>query len=244
MENKQNPSPRTLALWSAPRARSTVFFRAMVERGDHIGLHEPFCNIMDFGATTVEGREVHTHRALVGAIRDLSKRRPVFLKDTTDHRYQEVLEDADFLREVVHTFLVRSPDQIAASYFALRPEMGEGDIGLIQLHELYEAVIDAGGRAIVIDSEDLVRAPARTLSAYCREVGIAYDPAALEWEPGGRPEWERSKRWHVGASESSGIHGTVTEYADTVDNNPMLAAFSDHHRPAYRALRDRKLVIA
>jgi hypothetical protein len=29
------------ALWSAPRARSTAFFRSMLERGDLLALHEP-----------------------------------------------------------------------------------------------------------------------------------------------------------------------------------------------------------
>ncbi|MGW5876124.1 sulfotransferase-like domain-containing protein [Nocardiopsis terrae] len=244
MENEQNPQPRTMALWSAPRARSTAFFRAMVERDDLVGLHEPFCNVTDFGATIVDGREVHTHGELIGAIRDLATRRSVFFKDTTDHRYQQVLDDTGFLRDAVHTFLIRSPEQIAASFFALQPQMKKGDIGLVQLHELYTAVVEAGGRAIVIDSDDLVREPARTLSAYCREVGLSFDPAVLEWRPGSRPEWERSKRWHVGVSESSGIHGSATDYPDTVDNNPTLAAFSDHHRPAYTALRDRRLVLA
>ncbi len=39
------------ALWSAPRALSTACFRSMVERGDVIALHEPFCNLADFGET-------------------------------------------------------------------------------------------------------------------------------------------------------------------------------------------------
>jgi hypothetical protein len=44
------------ALWSAPRARSTAFFRSMVERGDLIALHEPFFDLLAFGETEVDGR--------------------------------------------------------------------------------------------------------------------------------------------------------------------------------------------
>jgi hypothetical protein len=40
-----------LALWSAPRARSTAFFRSMLERGDLLALHEPFEGLMYFGDT-------------------------------------------------------------------------------------------------------------------------------------------------------------------------------------------------
>ncbi|WP_116248124.1 sulfotransferase family protein [Nocardiopsis sp. FIRDI 009] len=243
MDNDHAPHPRTLALWSAPRARSTAFFRAMLERGDLVGLHEPFCNVTDFGATTVDGREVRSHRELIGAVRALSAHRTVFLKDTTDHRFPAVLEDSEFLREATHTFLIRRPEQIAASFYALKPDMEAGALGLEQLHELHTAVVAAGGRAVVVDSDDLVRDPERTLAAYCREVGLPFDPAALRWAPGDRPEWERSKRWHVDVSESSGFRDSVTEYADTVDNNPRLASFSARHQPYYQALRRHKLAL-
>ena len=42
-------------LWSAPRARSTAFFRSMAERGDMTLLHEPFSNLRDYGETDVDG---------------------------------------------------------------------------------------------------------------------------------------------------------------------------------------------
>ena len=44
------------ALWSAPRARSTAFFRSMLERGDLLALHEPLEGLIYFGDTEVEGR--------------------------------------------------------------------------------------------------------------------------------------------------------------------------------------------
>jgi len=31
-----------LMLWSAPRSRSTAFYRMMIERGDFTGVHEPW----------------------------------------------------------------------------------------------------------------------------------------------------------------------------------------------------------
>jgi hypothetical protein len=57
------------ALWSAPRARSTAFVRSMVERGDLIALHEPFCNLADFGRPISKGgRSVQPRRSSPGCV--------------------------------------------------------------------------------------------------------------------------------------------------------------------------------
>ena len=58
------------ALWSAPRARSTAFFRSMAERGDMTVLHEPFCNLRDYGETDAGDRErsIRLCRSLPGCV--------------------------------------------------------------------------------------------------------------------------------------------------------------------------------
>ena len=73
------------ALWSAPRARSTAFFRSMVERGDMLALHEPFWNLLGFGETDVDGRTFEAPASLLAWLRDETYDVNVFLKDTTDH---------------------------------------------------------------------------------------------------------------------------------------------------------------
>ncbi|MCX4820785.1 sulfotransferase [Streptomyces sp. NBC_01142] len=243
MNDGQN-IPRVIALWSAPRARSTAFFRSMVERGDLATLHEPFCNLVDFGETTVDDKVVRSDQELIEAMRTLSERQRVFFKDTTDYRYPSVLEDARFLREARHTFLIRHPDEIAASYYALKQDMTAKDIGLEQMYELYRAACDKGDRPVVLDSEDLVRRPVETVAAYCAAVGLPSRPEALNWQPGKRAEWERSDRWHTEVSNSSGFTAKSTEYAATVRNNAMLADFSARHEPFYQALFKERLVVA
>jgi hypothetical protein len=232
-----------IALWSAPRARSTAFFRSMVERDDLTALHEPFCNLIDYGETTVGDEVVRSDHQLIDAIWRLSEQRTVFFKDTTDYRYPAVLDDDRFLRGVRHTFLIRRPDEIAASYYALKPDMRATDIGLEYMHELYRVVCDRGGRAVVLDSDDLVRRPAETVVAYCAAVGLPARPDALSWRPGRRAEWERSDRWHATASTSSGFTSESTAYAVTVRNNVELAQFSARAEPFYRALHGERLMI-
>lgn len=234
-----------LALWSAPRARSTAFFRSMLERGDLIALHEPFCNLTCFGETDGAGEMFHSAASLLAWLRDQANDASVFLKDTTDHRHPEVLADRRFLAEARHAFLIRHPDEIAASYHALHPDMSIDAIGLEALHELHAAVRDAGGhRPVVIDSDDLIAHPRATMAAYCAAVELPFVPEALTWEPGERVEWRRFARWHVDVSASSGFASRDRRYIDNVDTSDVLARFAAHHLPFYEQLHTHRLEIA
>ena len=231
-----------LTLWSAPRARSTAFFRSMVERGDLVALHEPFCNLLNHGETDVEGRRFDSAASLLAWLRDGMPGVVVFLKDTTDFRHREVLADRRFLAEARHAFLIRRPEEIAASYYDLYPDMSINAIGLEYLHELHTAVEDAGGHCpVVVDSDDLVARPAATLAAYCAAVELPFIPRALRWAPEERTEWRRTARWHAEVSASSGFEQHERTYAHTVETSPELARFAAHHRPFYEQLHARRL---
>jgi hypothetical protein len=60
------------------------------------------------------------------------------------------------------------------------------------------------------------------MAAYCAAVGLPFNPRALSWEPGERPEWHRSARWHVDVSVSVGFERHEHAYPHTVDNTPDL----------------------
>ena len=128
------------ALWSAPRARSTAFFRSMAERGDMTLLHEPFSNLRDYGQTDVDGRVFHSPASLLAWLRGEKGNVNVFLKDTADHPLDEVLADRRFLAGTRHAFLIRRPEEIAASYYALFPPMTINAIGMERLCGLQAAV--------------------------------------------------------------------------------------------------------
>jgi hypothetical protein len=234
------------ALWSAPRARSTAFFRSMLERGDLLALHEPLEGATYYGDTEVEGQTFTSPESLLAWLRDETHAGSVFLKETSDSQVLELVRaDRRFLAEARHAFLIRRPEEIAASGYALKPDMGIDDIGLERLHGLHAAVRDAGGhRPVVIDSDDLVARPRATMAAYCAAVGLPFLPEALTWEPGERPEWRRSARWHVDVSASSGFEQRQRRYAHTVETSDDLARFAAHHLPFYEQLHAQRLDVA
>ena len=228
----------------------------MLERGDLLAVHEPFCNLIHAGETDVDGRTFDSPVPLLAWLRDDTHDVSVFLKDTTDSRYREVLlADRRFLAEARHAFLIRRPEEIAASLYAIiqtiktgdaqYPDMRTEDIGLDALHELHAAVHDAGGhRPIVIDSDDLATRPEATMAAYCAAVELPFIPEALTWEPGERPEWRRSARWHADVSTSSGFEQRERRYTHTVETSDELARFAAHHLPFYEQLHAHRLDVA
>lgn len=235
-------APRVLALWSAPRSRSTAFYRAILQRGDVRALHEPFCNITDHGETDVGERVVRDHAELIAGLWRLSEESVVFFKDTTDYDYAAVFADRRFLAEAQHTFLLRRPEEIVASHFALDPTLSVDAVGVEMLHRLHTAVRAAGGREpLVVDSDDLLDRPAETMRAWCAAVGLPARDDALSWDAGSRPEWGRSARWHRDVESTSGFTRRDQSYSDTVATNPRLAELAGHHRPFYEDLLAQRL---
>jgi hypothetical protein len=225
------------ALWSAPRARSTAFFRSMLERGDMVAVHEPFCDLAGLGETDVDGHPFTSIPSFLAWLRNETSDIQVFVKDTPDRRHREVFADRRFLADTRHAFLIRRPEEIAASFYAVEPTMNIDSIGLETLLEFHTAVEDAGGHPpVVLDSDDLVARPEATLAAYCEAMGLPYIADALRWAPGERHEWRRSARWHLDVSASIGFEAGQRDYAATVDTSEELARFAAHHRPFYEQL--------
>ena len=209
-----------------------------------VAVHEPFSDLAGLGETDVDGRPFHSPVALLDSLRDQTHGIDVFLKDTPDRRHQELLADRRFLAEAQHAFLIRRPDEIAASFYAVEPNITIHSIGLEFLHGLHAAVGDAGGQPVVIDSDDLVARPVATMAAYCAAVGLPFIPAALTWEPGERHEWRRSARWHLDVSASAGFVRRQRRYAYTVETSDELARFAAYHLPFYEELRSQRLDVS
>lgn len=227
-----------LALWSAPRCRSTAFARMMAERDDHVAVHEPFSQVVDFGEVKVGDRVARTEHDVLAALRAIAADKPVFFKDTTDFHYPALLADQAFLATATHTFIIRHPAEAIASHHVLNPELHRDEIGFAWLHEIFAAVRAATGTTpVVIDSDDLLDRPADTVRAYCSAVGIPFLPDALSWQPGMRSEWQATGRWHESTSKTSGFTRGASGAAEAVAANPALRAYLDYHLPYYEQLR-------
>ncbi|MFF0429666.1 sulfotransferase family protein [Streptomyces sp. NPDC004520] len=227
-----------LALWSAPRCRSTAFARMMAERDDHAVVHEPLSLVVDFGEVQVGDRIAHNEQDVLAALRAIAVEKPVFFKDTTDFHYPALLADEEFLAAATHTFIIRHPAEAIASHHKLNPDLGRDEIGFERLYEIFTAVQAATGTTpVVIDSDDLLDRPAETVRAYCEAVGIPFVPEALSWQPGMRSEWQSTSKWHQSTSQTAGFARSSGAAVETVAADPKLSAHLDYHMPYYEKLR-------
>jgi hypothetical protein len=80
----------------------------MAKRGDLTVLHEPFGNLRNYGDTDVDGQTFDSPAALLAWLRE-AQGSSVFLKDTMDNQYDDVLADRRFLAEFAHSFLFGVP---------------------------------------------------------------------------------------------------------------------------------------
>jgi hypothetical protein len=217
----------------------------MLERGDLLALHEPLEGLHFIGPLQIDGETFESPPELLAWLIGERRERSVFLKETVNPPVQaSVVADRQFLAEARHAFLIRRPEEIAASCLALEGEIRIFDTGLRLLHDLFVAVQNAGGhRPVVIDSQDLVANPSATMAAYCDAVGLPFIAEALHWEPGPRPEWARSSRWHEDAAASSGFEAPTNPDRHGLAAHPEVVRFSERHLPFYDELRCYRLDI-
>ena len=235
-----------LMLWSAPRSRSTAFYRMMTERGDFTGVHEPFSRVEVFGTVDIGARPLATVPEVVAELRSLAATRQVFVKDTTDRRHPGALADQRFLAEdAQHTFLIRHPRETLRSYLAIRRNPRIHEIGFEAQYELHTKVSRLTGRdPLVVDASDLMRRPADTVRAYCAHAGIGFRPHALSWQPSDRPEWLGGfSHWFTGVAASSGLGEVPRRRSLDADQHPLLSTYLAYHLPFYQELYQRRLVV-
>ena len=231
-----------IGLWAHMRARSTAFLRMMLERGDVFVVHEPFSSLLDDGTVQVPdgsgGKvQVATEKELIAQLRVLARRKPVFFKDTVEHRYSYLFENSDDVADIIHTFIVRDPAQAINSIFNMKANITSAEVGYEHLYEIFNlSRLLSSRKPIVVDSAALVADPKYVIKEYCRRVGLPFRPNALTWQPGARPEWKRTQRWHEDVSNSSGFNGAIGSYRDTVDNNMLLNGFLRYHNSFYLRL--------
>lgn len=224
-----------IVMWAHSRSASTAFERMMIERGDVTVLHEPFLAVTEEGELDLPGGvTVRSEKELLVRLAELA---PVFVKEVLDYEYPHLFGHPEDLAGIVHTFIVRDPRPTIASHYAIKPAVTCAEIGYERLFLLFELAWKATGRRpLVIRTEDLVREPATVVEAFCDHTGLPFLPHALTWSAGDRPEWQRTRRWHLDASGSAGFEERRNTYRDTVDDHPALRAFYDHHLPFYQRL--------
>jgi len=236
-----------IAMWSGPRNLSTAMMRSFGSRADTFLSDEPFygCFLKQTGADHPMREEVITAMdchwtsviaTLRGSPPDGS---PVWYQKHMWHHIVGPVGYDDF-EGFTHAFLIRSPEQMIASYLRKREVAAFEDFGLERQAEFFEREANRLGQAPpVIDANDVLTDPASVLSRLCEGLGIPWDPAMLGWEPGRREtDGSWASHWYAAVEASTGFGPPETDRTSLPDDARRLA---DRCRPPYERLARHRL---
>src|SRR5579859_1059769 len=236
-----------LAMWSGPRNISTAMMRSWENREDTAVVDEPlYAHYLIATGVDHPGREeviasqpgnwrVVT-KALTGPIPD---HKPIWYQK---HMTQHVLQDMalDWLDALTNCFLIRRPELVVASFTRTRPDAALWELGFEQQTRIFDHLSQRLGMApLVLDAEDILRAPAAMLRALCTKLGIPFSERMLHWPAGPRASdgvW--APHWYAAVERSTGFEAYATRSPTLTDYQRDLA---EQCRPHYQALAKYRL---
>jgi len=206
--------PIRIAMWSGPRNISTAMMRSFGARADCSVSDEPF-----YGAFLKASGEAHPMAAETIADMDCNwdsvtatqsgpvpGARPVWYQKHMPHHMVGPIGIGDF-PDHRHAFLIRAPERVVASYAAKKELRSPEMLGFAQLRAYFDAEAQrTGSPPPVLDTDRVLTNPEGVLSKLCNILGIAWDPAMLNWEKGPHAEdgvW--GAHWYDKVNASTGF---------------------------------------
>jgi hypothetical protein len=231
-------------LWSSPRNVSTALMYAWRERADTVVYDEPlYAHYLRVSGRIHPGRdEVLAAQEPDGAavVREVilgDHPRPVaFFKHMAKHL---VDLDRGFLTRCHNVLLVRDPWEMLTSFQVQVPDADLDETGLVEMVEILDDVLAAGGDPIVVDSRALLDDPPGVLAELCRRLGLTFEPTMLSWPAGPKPEdgvW--APHWYHAVHGSTGWSPWRAKDTQLL---PHLEPVLEQAVPLYRRLQEHAI---
>lgn len=238
-----NTNITRICLWSGPRNISTALMYSFAQRDDSLVFDEPLyahylsrtpARAYHPGADEVIATMENDGQKVVDdlILGDFDKP-VVFFKHMTHH-----LHDLDlrFLDHTVNVLLTRDPLDMLPSYAVNVERPTLQDVGYKQHIELFEYLKSRGQTPAVLDSKQILLNPKKVLSDLCRRIGIRFQEAMLNWEPGARKEdgsW--APYWYKSVHESTGFGKYVQKSTPFPESlKPLLAECQPYYEQLSR----------
>ena len=238
-----------IAMWSGPRNISTAMMRSFSSRPDCAVSDEPY-----YGAFLKQTGDDHPMADEVIAAMDCNWESvaatlsgdapdgsPVWYQKHMSHHMVGPVAPDD-LTGATHTFLIRDPARIVASYAKKREAVTAADLGLGVQRAFFDRECDRLGHAPpVIDAADVLTDPAATLAALCAALDIGWTDAMLSWPSGRHAEdgvW--APHWYGRVDASTGFEPPEAAEPPPLDDRLKAIAEScadDYHQLARHRLR-------
>lgn len=236
-----------IAMWSGPRNLSTAMMRSFGSRTDTFVSDEPFygCFLKTTDADhpmrkeTIAAMDCDWDCVMRTLRSDPSGDSPIWYQKHMWHHMEGPVGYDDF-EGFTHSFLIREPERMIASYLRKRESAAFDNFSLDRQAEFFEREADRLGHAPpVIDANDVLADPAGTLASLCLALSIPWDPAMLSWAPGRREtDGPWAPHWYGAVERSTGFGPPETDPVELPHDAQLLA---DRCRPYYERLAAHRI---
>jgi Sulfotransferase domain len=235
-----------VAMWSGPRNISTAMMRAWENRPDTVVVDEPLYaaylartgldhpgrdDVLAAQPTSLDDAVAVLHEPLPeGATVHYAKHMAQHLDPAADPSWTDAFRNVQ---------LIRDPAEVVSSYVRSREACEPDDIGLLQQQWLMDHWDSVGLAVPVIDAADFLQDPEGHLRWLCDWLAIDFTDRMLSWPPGPRDSdgvW--APHWYDAVLASTGF---AAYRPREVALSAHDAAVAEACRPAYEALRERRV---
>lgn len=234
-----------IAMWSGPRNISTAMMYSFGNRPDFEAWDEPF-----YAFSLVHHGNDHPMRdeiiaaddsnwnSLVAKCLAPSAKPHIYQKHMTHHMLPGY--DRSWINGLTNAFLIRDPARVLASYTKKWSDVSLRDIGFVEQAEIFDQVCNHLGKPPpVVDADDILANPEKTLKQLCDGLGIAFDPAMLSWKAGPKPfDGVWAPHWYNSVWASTGFAEAPKE---PVSLPPALQKIAEAALPYYRKMQAHRL---
>lgn len=239
--------PVTIAMWSGPRNISTAMMYSFGNRPDCFAWDEPFYafslknhgNDHPMRDEIIARHESDWDTLVETCLAPPPAGKSVFYQKHMTHHMLKGFDRA-WILPLTNAFLIRRPERVLASYARKWADVSLRDIGFVEQAEIFDLVADRLGRApAVIDADDVLADPRRTLGRLCEACAIPFDDHMLSWPQGPKSfDGVWAPHWYNAVWASSGFAAPEER---AVELSPPLAKIADAAQPCYQRLRQYKL---
>jgi hypothetical protein len=235
-----------LAVWSGPRNISTALMRSWQQRPDTVVRDEPFYAAylhrtgLDHPGRdeVVAAGETDPDAVVAALLGPPPGGAAVFYSKQMSHHLPPGM-NLGWTAALRNVLLIREPREVVASYVRSRESCRPADLGLLQQQRLAAYWAGRGLDVPVLDSADFLADPQAYLRWLCGWLGIGFTPSMLRWPAGPRDSdgvW--APHWYAAVWASTGFEPRRPR---EVVLGAAAAAVAEACRPAYEALRERRL---
>ena len=202
-----------VACWSGPRNISTALMRSWSSRKDTFVTDEPF-----YAYYLKETKLKHPmHEEIINTyssnyseivnylIGKIPKNKKIWYQKHMAHHILD-LNNIEWINNCHNAILLRHPKEVISSFTKKNILNSVDQLGYPQQYEIIKFLKKINSSFIIIDSNELLINPEKSISNWCSKINIKFDKSMLKWREGSHINdgiwW---KRWYDNVIQTTGF---------------------------------------